>query len=507
VTFTTLTVCSNRGPVAFGRTADGYTVRRTGPNGLVPVVLPGLLAYGGSWVFAARTDADREVALTAPEGVRYPAPDGRITVRAVAIPENVHRDHYETFSVGWLAMAFHYLFNFPQDPNADDSLTAAWAAYQQVNTRFGEVLATSPDTGPVLVQDYHLLLTGAELRRRLGSTPPLLYFHHVAWCQSDYFGVLPAEVRSGLLRGMLAYDVVGFHSRRSARAFLTCCEDYMPGVTCAADRVEHAGGVTQVVVAPATIDPEDIALGTRTPAFERRRAELLRLADGRFVMVRVERSDLWKNTLRGLLAIEEYLRRHPADAANIWFAVVLTPTRVWRSDYGEYLARCKAIARRINEAHRQVPGGGPLALFVADDPHRPDRELALAALCIADGLFVNPIVDGLNILPKESAVVSENNPVVILSETAGIHEEISEHVLTVNPFDISGTASTIRKALTMPHAERRRRGDAIRRTVLRRGPADWLAELLAPVVSQATPQLWPGTAEYRQMVDVLGSRV
>ena len=56
---------------------------------------------------------------------------------------------------------------------------------------------------------------------------------------------------------------------------------------------------------------------------------------------------------------------------------------------------------------------------------------------------MNPISDGMNIVPKEAAVVNEQNGVLILSETAGCFDEIKEETIPVNPYDISETAERI----------------------------------------------------------------
>ena len=56
----------------------------------------------------------------------------------------------------------------------------------------------------------------------------------------------------------------------------------------------------------------------------------------------------------------------------------------------------------------------------------------------------------MNLVAKESAVINEKNGVLVLSENAGAHEELGEHALTVNPYDVDEQADAIYAALTMP---------------------------------------------------------
>jgi trehalose 6-phosphate synthase len=80
----------------------------------------------------------------------------------------------------------------------------------------------------------------------------------------------------------------------------------------------------------------------------------------------------------------------------------------------------------------------------------------------------------MNVVAKEAAVVNERDGVLVLSENAGAHEELGEHALTVNPFDLDEQADAIHEALTMPGEERRRRANALRETIMGNTIEDWV---------------------------------
>ena len=58
-------------------------------------------------------------------------------------------------------------------------------------------------------------------------------------------------------------------------------------------------------------------------------------------------------------------------------------------------------------------------------------------------VLVNPLVDGMNLVAKEAAVVSERDAVLVLSETAGAYDQMADGVLPVAPADVAGTAEAL----------------------------------------------------------------
>jgi Trehalose-6-phosphate synthase len=119
-------------------------------------------------------------------------------------------------------------------------------------------------------------------------------------------------------------------------------------------------------------------------------------------------------------------------------------------------------------------GWQPVDLDIADDFSR-----SVAGYKQFDVLFVNPVFDGLNLVAKEAFLVNSRDGVLVLSENAGVHEELGEWALSVNPLDISGQADALHAALVLEPAERRRRAAAIRGHVRAHGIQEWLGAQLA----------------------------
>ena len=81
----------------------------------------------------------------------------------------------------------------------------------------------------VMVHDYHFY-TLPEIVRREKPDVFLHHFIHIPWTQPDAWRVLPTKMRNEIYRGLLANDIVGFHTRSYRRNFLQCCRDLLDDV-------------------------------------------------------------------------------------------------------------------------------------------------------------------------------------------------------------------------------------------------------------------------------------
>jgi trehalose 6-phosphate synthase len=102
-------------------------------------------------------------------------------------------------------------------------------------------------------------------------------------------------------------------------------------------------------------------------------------------------------------------------------------------------------------------------------------------------LLVNPILDGMNLVAKEGPIVNQRSGVLVLSESAGAHEELGIHGLSVNPFDVEMTAQAIHRALEMSPAERAERSQAINQIVSTNDVARWIRHQLEDIRSLTPP--------------------
>jgi trehalose 6-phosphate synthase len=479
-----LIVVSNRGPASYAVAPNGERIARRGGGGLV-TALRGLVdRHEVTWIASAMSDEDRVVVSdnsgrAFDEVSREGSP---FRLRLVAHEEQAYEWFYNVVSNPVLWFVQHYLWDLAESPNLDTAFHHAWdEGYAVVNRNFADAVVDELDRSPdaaVFFHDYHLYLAPALVR---AARPDawLQHFVHIPWPQADYWHVLPLHLRQLLHEGILANDAIGFHSARWRRSFLRSCVDFV-GVDCDLEEgtVVHEGRTIRVSANPISVDVQEFdALAASDAVLEAERA--LEAGRPEQLILRVDRTDPSKNIVRGFRAFELLLDTHPELRGRVVMLALLDPSRQDIPEYAEYLVAIQRDARRVNDRHA---GGGwtPVDLRVADD-----FPASIAAYKQYDVLLVNAVFDGLNLVAKEAPLVNTRDGVLVLSENAGAHDELGDHALTVNPFDVQGQADALYRALVMPAGERRARIEGIRARVRTHDLAAWLeAELqaLAPSV-------------------------
>ncbi|MGW0837831.1 alpha,alpha-trehalose-phosphate synthase (UDP-forming) [Streptomyces prunicolor] len=454
-------VASNRGPVSYEVGDDGSLRAKRGGGGLVS----GLSAIGPDagalWVCSALSDGDREAVR---RGV------GEDGVRMLDIPADVHADAYNGIANSVLWFVHHMLYQTPLEPVFDAEFRRQWASYEAYNRAFAEALAQEAAEGAVaIVQDYHLCLVPGMLRE-LRPDLRIGHFSHTPWAPADYFRMLPDDIREQLLTGMLGADRLGFLTHRWADAFTACCTEFAGGP-----------GDTLIGVHGLGADADFLRARSHEPDVEERIVALREeIGEGRRTIVRVDRTELSKNIVRGLLAYRQLLDDHPELLEKVVHVAFAYPSRQDLAVYRDYTAEVQRVADEINSRYG-TPGWTPVVLHVKDDFAR-----SLAAYRLADVALVNPIRDGMNLVAKEVPVVSDEGCVLVLSREAGAYEELGEDAIPVNPYDVIGTATALHEALTMSAGERAERTKRLTAAATALPPAQWFLEQLNALRDQAS---------------------
>lgn len=465
-------VCSHRGPWTFS-SVDGAVRVERGSGGLVTALAP-LLGEGGAdvvWLACALSNLERSIARREVE-----PPAGTAGLCLLDVPEDTHRLFYDLACVTGLGFLFHELVDVAHTPTFDRRFHQAWSAYRVVNRLYARAAVDKARMGPIMVEDYHLMLVADEIRRlHPRSLPPLVYFHHVPWCSKAGFSRLPAWLQQEILGKMLSFDSLGFHAHAWANAFLECVDAFLPGAKCGERLVQWDGREATIVVAPAQIDVEEVDRCHRSERAAQWRQRLQQTIDGRPTLVRVDRVDLWKNIIRGFQAFEAFVLSEGDWAKEVTFVAQLAPSRLHLPQYREYLAACLREAERVNGVLRTASQSASIYVSVESD-----RARALAALGLADVVLVNSTSDGLNLVAKESVAVSERSARLVLSSRTGVFEELRKWTLGVNPFDVEETARSIGRAF---RPGKRWASDAarLRAAVTSVSPHEWVDRRLAGV--------------------------
>ncbi len=448
---------SNRGPLSF-TDVDGRLVAKRGAGGLVSGLAPLVVGTDAMWIAAALSPGDRAASaegVIEAEGLR---------VRTLAIDDDVLGPAYDVICNATLWFLYHGLHDLSRRPLIDGGWRRAWSAYREYNRSFADVVAAdAPEHATVLVQDYHLALLGPMLREH---RPDLVtvHFSHTPFAPPMQMRVLPADCARELLEGMAGHDICGFHSERWAADFRASCREIL-------------GREPETFVAPLGTDPEDIGAVARSARCEEEATAIVAELGDRRLITRVDRIELSKNLLRGFRAYDLLLTERPDLRGQVVFRAIGYPSREGLPEYLAYRQEIESLADVIN--HRWgTDDWQPIELDFEDDFPR-----SIAHLRRYDVLVVNPIRDGLNLVAKEGPLVNETDGTVILSREAGVHDELVDFVLSVNPYDIAEQAAALATALDRDPASRATAAAALKKKARERTPADWLEDQLAAAAS------------------------
>ena len=269
----------------------------------------------------------------------------------------------------------HYLWDLSNAPDIRRHEVEAFEfGYNVVNEDLAEAVLEEiegVDEPVVMVHDYQLYtLPGMVRARAPGRLPAPLHPHPL-----DAVGRLAGaarRIREEIYRGLLANDIIGFHTRSYRRNFLQCCRDLLD-LEVDMERGRRPRRRPRGV--GARLPAADRLAATRpSPSATRCRSSRSELLERRreFSILRVDRADLSKNVLRGFTGFDIFLEQHPEFTERITFTAQLMPSRTDVPEYAEYLERIEALVAVVNHRHG-TPDWMPIDLKLRDDLTRRSR--------------------------------------------------------------------------------------------------------------------------------------
>ncbi len=309
--------------------------------------------------------------------------------------------------------------------------------------------------------------------RELRPQALIAHFSHTSIAGATYVRMLPTEIHDQLLQGMLGADVLGFHSQVWAENFMLAARQISGvRVELGRSRILAAGRDVAVRIHPISVDGRAMREAASADEVRERGRELARWKGDARLILRVDRLELTKNIIRGFQAYEMLLKREPSWRGRVRFLALLSPSRGEVPEYQEYAEAALAEAERIN-GELAEDGWTPIEVRLRDD-----YPGALAAYGLYDVLFVNPVIDGMNLVAMEGPVLNRRRGVLVLSRNAGAFGRLGRYAVGVNPFDLRETCDALQTALEMPVDERTRRSRGLSRLVLSYPPSRWVREQL-----------------------------
>ncbi|MFT5166339.1 MAG: trehalose 6-phosphate synthase/phosphatase [Saprospiraceae bacterium] len=349
--------------------------------------------------------------------------------------------YYEGFSNETIWPHFHY---FTQYTTYKDEY---WAAYQEVNQKFANVVNENiREDDFVWVHDYQLMLLPAMIRKAF-PTISIGYFLHIPFPSYEIFRILPW--REELLKGLLGADQIGFHTFDYMRHFLSAAYR-ISGYEHNFGKLTIGNRVVNVDVFPMGIDYDKYAHPEKEVDAENMSKQIERLlSKNRKLILSIDRLDYSKGIPERIKTFEKFIRNNPQYHGKVTLILIVVPSRTHVGQYQDLKSEIDTLVGRIDGQYRTF-GWSPIQYFY--------RSLPFGELCAlyqaADIAMITPLRDGMNLVAKEFVASKEESKkgVLILSEMAGAANELSEALL-VNPQDVNDMVKAIIQAIEMPEEE------------------------------------------------------
>jgi trehalose 6-phosphate synthase len=412
-------------------------------GGLWVALAAALRAFSGIWFGWSGGKIDRftgEIDLQSHDGV---------TTATIDLEEQDVDEYYNGYANRTLWPLFHYRIDLAEYDRSFGS------GYERVNHRFAETVAPliEPDD-LVWVHDYHLIPLGSQLRE-YGVKNRIGFFLHSPWPPARLLVSLPFHER--LVRSMLAYDLIGFHTEEWLESFRHYVERELGAVMDKDLNVHLDGRTVKVGVFPIGIDYAEFREAADSPEALEACARLRASAEGKHIIVGVDRLDYSKGLEERFAGYRRFLEENPDCRGNVFLLQIAPPSRGEVHTYEDIRERLDELSGRINGEFAEIDWV-PIRYV-----NQGYARAALAGFYRASEIgLVTPLRDGMNLVAKEyiAAQDPEDPGVLILSRFAGAALQLREALL-VNPYSKDEISDAIRTALAMPKDERIRRWRAM----------------------------------------------
>ncbi len=369
------------------------------------------------------------------------------------------KNYYNGFSNKTIWPLFHYFQYYTNYENK------TWEYYKEVNQKFYEELIkiiTQDDI--VWIHDYQLMLLPELLKNKFPSIR-VGFFLHIPFPSYEIFRQLPWDRE--ILEGILGADFIGFHTFSYVRHFLSSVQQVL-GYENTFGQINTGSRIIKVDAIPMGIDYNKFARSSADGNVKREQRIIQKDLRKQKVILSVDRLDYTKGLIERLEAIDLFFTNYPDYIGKVTLIMVAVPSRTKIDSYHSLKNRVDETIGRINGKFSRI-GWTPIKYM-----YRSINFQTLSALySLADVTLVTPIRDGMNLVAKEYiASITNKKGVLILSEMAGVSEELGEAII-VNPNNKDEIAAALDSALQMPPNEQANRIKSMQERLKRNDIFKW----------------------------------
>lgn len=460
-----LLIVANRLPVEIKETPKGLEYKAS-PGGLVSGLKDSSSKLNSIWIGWPGKPITKKHQLELSKTLY-----SKYQSKPVILPQKHIDNYYLGFSNKTIWPLFHYF--------SDKSIftNEFWESYKAVNKSFAQEIFRIYKPGDLIfIQDYQLMLLPELLRKSLPNST-IGFFLHIPFPSFEILRVLPEEVRTGLIKGILGSDLVGFHTNDYMQHFLESVTK-TTGIKPISKTLYIESRPVVVENMPLGINFEKYQTALKDKQILTRAANLKKLFKNQKVIFSVDRLDYTKGIANRLLGFEKFLELNPTFHRKVTLILNTQPSRVEIGEYQELKNEVDRIVGRTNSRFSDVDWTPIIYQFNS----LPFEEMVVRYL-VADIALITPLRDGMNLVSKEFVAVKGKNysGVLVLSETAGSARELTQAIM-INPNDPDQIAEAIKTALTMKTPEQKKRIKQMHSIIsyftARRWTDEWISKLI-----------------------------
>jgi len=390
---------------------------------------------------------------------------------AVITDDITFKGAYKNFCKQILWPTLHYII--PDNPNSKAFEDHSWNYYQHLNQQFADkIVETYKEGDTIWVQDYHLMLVPAMIRKKLPKAK-IGFFLHVSFPSSEVFRVFAH--REEILEGIIGANSVGFQNKEYARHFLqTANRLIMADVS--PEELKYNGNIVSITHTPVGIDFFTMNKELMNENVKKWRQMIRRRWSGKKLIVCRDQFDAIRGIDRKMLAYERFLNENPEYIDKI----VLIQICLSKYESVELERQVMVIVDRINSLSSNISSSQPVVILHQEI----DFPQYLALSAEADLFLISSLREGMNLTCHEFVVCSEDkNAPLLLSEFTGSASVLKEGSILVNPWDTDLMATSIKRALDMSYDEKRRNWKKLMKCVINNDSDNWIVKSLSNINS------------------------
>lgn len=385
----------------------------------------------------------------------------------VFLPEDKYSGYYNGFSNSTIWPLFHYFPSFTEYNPTD------FEHYKEANKLFCEVLQSIVKPGDTIwIHDYHLMLLPCMLREVVGKEIAIGFFLHIPFPSFEVYRLLPSTWRETLLKGLMASDLIGFHTKDYATYFSNSVRRIL-GLSVDNTIIKKENQITKADYYPISIDFNKFNKGFSKKGVVSLRREMKIGFGDRKIIFSVDRLDYTKGISNRLQAFRLFLEQNPDYREKVVFILNIVPSRDVIFKYSERKKMIDEYVGTLNSDFGNIKWQPIIYQYRSLDFNN-----LLAFYTVCDLALITPVRDGMNLVAKEFVASRyDESGVLVLSEMAGSAIELNEALL-INPMDVEYSASQIKAGLEMPAAEQKERMQAMRDKIREYDVVKWASDFL-----------------------------